>query len=79
MSTTPHTTPKDKFQKSHLKPDETLLEYLRRNLNLCGTKLACGEGGCGACTVMVSDFKGGKVNNYSVNACIAPLASGIGI
>ena len=44
-------------------------------MNLCGTKLACGEGGCGACTVMVSDFRNNKVNNYSVNACIAPLAS----
>nr|DBA27333.1 TPA: hypothetical protein GDO54_011493 [Pyxicephalus adspersus] len=34
----------------------TLLTYLRRKLGLPGTKLGCGEGGCGACTVMVSRF-----------------------
>lgn len=30
-------------------PDQTLLEYIR-STGLTGTKLACGEGGCGACT-----------------------------
>ena len=32
----------------------TLLSYLRDELGLTGAKLTCGEGGCGACTVMVS-------------------------
>ena len=38
-------------------PGLTLLSFLRRRLGLCGTKLGCGEGGCGACTVMVSDLQ----------------------
>ncbi|QQP50708.1 Xanthine dehydrogenase, partial [Caligus rogercresseyi] len=33
-------------------PETTLLTYLRQNLRLTGAKLVCGEGGCGACTVM---------------------------
>ncbi|RDY01496.1 Xanthine dehydrogenase 1 [Mucuna pruriens] len=54
----------------------TLLEYLRE-MGLTGTKLGCGEGGCGACTVMVSyyDRKLRKCSHYAINACLAPLYS----
>ncbi|XP_070675278.1 xanthine dehydrogenase 1-like isoform X2 [Malus domestica] len=54
----------------------TLLEYLR-DLGLTGTKLGCGEGGCGACTVMVSHYNKElkKSFHYAVNACLAPLYS----
>ncbi|KAF8112241.1 hypothetical protein N665_0065s0026 [Sinapis alba] len=54
----------------------TLLEYLR-DLGLTGTKLGCGEGGCGACTVMVSSYDRTSKTcmHYAVNACLAPLYS----
>ncbi|KAE9585980.1 putative xanthine dehydrogenase [Lupinus albus] len=54
----------------------TLLEFLR-DVGLTGTKLGCGEGGCGACTVMVShyDRKLRKCLHYAINACLAPLYS----
>jgi carbon-monoxide dehydrogenase small subunit len=34
-------------------PNQTLLEVLRDTLNLTGAKAGCGEGTCGACTVLV--------------------------
>ncbi|XP_038983377.1 xanthine dehydrogenase-like isoform X2 [Phoenix dactylifera] len=54
----------------------TLLEYLR-DIQLTGTKLGCGEGGCGACTVMISyyDEHMKKSVHYAINACLAPLYS----
>jgi aerobic-type carbon monoxide dehydrogenase small subunit (CoxS/CutS family) len=35
--------------------DQSLLSVLRDNLNLIGTKYGCGEGQCGACTVLLGD------------------------
>lgn len=58
-------------------PEFTLLRYLRERLRLCGTKLGCAEGGCGACTVMLSRFDRETkiVNHYAVNACLMPVCA----
>ncbi|CRK86175.1 CLUMA_CG000058, isoform A [Clunio marinus] len=58
-------------------PECTLLRYLREKLHLCGTKLGCAEGGCGACTVMLSRFDRKKkiVKHFAVNACLTPVCS----
>ena len=65
-----------KVELDTIDPEITLLEYLR-GVGLTGTKLGCAEGGCGACTVVISQLNPttGKLYHASVNACLAPLVS----
>lgn len=51
---------------SDVAPTTTLLDWLREDQGLKGTKEGCNEGDCGACTVMVTDDSGAK----TLNACI---------
>lgn len=65
----------DTVRLSDVKPDETLLDYLRLRRSLKGTKEGCGEGDCGACTVLVGRVLGSKLVYESVNACIRFMGS----
>ncbi|KAL0116975.1 hypothetical protein PUN28_010089 [Cardiocondyla obscurior] len=61
----------------NVEPQWTLLWYLRNKLGLTGTKLGCAEGGCGACTVMISKYNrvAGKIIHLAVNACLTPICA----
>lgn len=55
----------NKKVKVDVNPTTRLLDVIRDNFSLKGTKEGCGEGECGACTVLV--------NNEPYNSCLTPV------
>jgi len=55
---------------SNVPPTRTLLEVLREDLACTGTKEGCGEGDCGACTVVLGEADGEQLTFKAVNSCI---------
>ncbi len=51
-------------------PERTLLSVLRDELNLTGSKYGCGEGQCGACTVLI--------NGSAARSCKTPVGTAVG-
>ena len=51
-------------------PMERLLDVLREHVGLTGTKEGCGEGECGACSVLI--------NGELINSCLVPIAQANG-
>jgi len=61
-----HCTVNDEQKTLQAFPMERLLDVLREQLQLTGTKEGCGEGECGACSVFI--------NGQIVNSCLVPMA-----
>ena len=51
-------------------PERTVLELLRDDMGCTGTKEGCGEGDCGACTVVLGQIENGALRFRAINSCI---------
>jgi len=55
-----------------------LLDFIRREKKLTGTKEGCREGDCGACTILLGELVDGNVRYKSINSCLMPLGDAHG-
>src|SRR6476661_2344756 len=68
----------DRTLSTDLAPGSTVLDFVRYDQNLKGTKIGCREGDCGACTVLVGELIENEVRYRSMTSCLMPLANAAG-
>jgi len=56
----------------------TLLDFVRYQQRLTGTKIGCREGDCGACTLLVGTHNDNTMEYQSITSCISPLGNAHG-
>lgn len=65
----------DKIISTELSPGLPLLDLIRYNEQLTGTKIGCREGDCGACSVLIGSLIKGELRYQSMTSCLLPLAN----
>lgn len=61
--------------KTDLKPGMLLLDLIRYDQQLTGTKIGCREGDCGACTVLVGELKNGNLEYSTATSCLMAIGN----
>lgn len=56
----------------------SLLDFIRKESHLLGTKIGCREGDCGACTVLEGSLKNNELTYKSIVSCLTPLINAHG-
>jgi xanthine dehydrogenase small subunit len=56
-------------------PAMTLLDFIRYEKDLKGTKIGCREGDCGACSILVGSLQNGKMEYTGATSCLMPIAN----
>lgn len=64
--------------ETDLSPGMTVLDFVRYQQNLKGTKIGCREGDCGACTILIGELTEDKARYRSMTSCLVPLANAAG-
>ncbi len=68
----------DQIISTRLNPATVLLDFIRKNKRLTGTKEVCKEGDCGACAVLIGEIKNDNLSYKVINSCLFPIQKVIG-
>lgn len=73
------TISKSDLEKDGYTTSQILLDFIRYNQNLPGTKIGCREGDCGACTVLIGKFdENNEIFYRSIVSCLTPISNILG-
>ena len=59
-------------------PGTSLVDFIRGECHLTGTRIGCREGDCGACSVLLGSLHRGRMRYRAVASCLFPLADAAG-
>lgn len=68
----------DKTISTSLPPGMVMLDFIRYQQHLSGTKIGCREGDCGACTILVGSLVNDEMNYQSMTSCLMPIGNAAG-
>ena len=68
----------DEIIETQAHPALTLLDFIRKQKHLTGSKEGCREGDCGACSVILGELNGAYIRYKAVNSCLFPIGDADG-